>query len=101
MRSLAALIVSVLALILAGCGGGSDTTVSPAQAAFEDAELVPVGQAAFLRLQPGTADPEQRRILAYMTGGKWLENGLLIPPKEVDAMCRADQLSGEVCESGP
>jgi hypothetical protein len=100
MRSLAALTVSVLVFALAGCGG-SEKSVSPAQAAFENAELVPIGQGAFLRLRPGTQNAAQRRLLARLTAGKWVENGLVIPPYRVEALCRAHFLSREWCKARP
>ena len=93
MRSLATVVTATVALVMLGCGGGD--AVSPAQAAFEEAELVRVGQSAFLQLRPGTQSPLQRRLLARLTDGTWVENGLTIPPRRLDALCKTHTFSTE------
>lgn len=93
--------VAMLALTLIavpGCGG-SGKTVSPAQAAFEGAQIVPAGRGAFLELAPGTQSLEQRYLLARVTGGRWTADGLRIPPQKVDALCGAHFLSAESCSA--
>ena len=97
MRCVAALGL-ILTVTVIGCGS-SEKEVSPAQAAFEAAEIVPVGRGAFLELEPATQSYEQRLLLARITGGRWTVDGLRIPPQKVDALCAAHFLTTEACNA--
>jgi outer membrane lipoprotein SlyB len=97
-----ALMLVVTALTLGGCGdSGSSNSNDPARAALKEAEAVVVGRSIFVKLRPGALDAKQRRILAYITGGRWLQNGLFILAKQAEANCRAKLLSEETCEALP
>jgi hypothetical protein len=87
-----------LIFAIAGCGG-SEKEVNPAQAAFEGAEIIPLGRGAILELDPGTQSAEQRYLLARVIGGRWTADGLRIPPRKVDALCMAHFLTAEACNA--
>lgn len=97
MRAVAALGL-ILTFVICGCGG-AEKEVTPAQAAFEAAEIVPDGHGAFVALDPGTQSFEQRYLLARVTGGRWTEDGLRIPSRKVDALCAAHFLAAEACSA--
>jgi hypothetical protein len=91
----------VLLTCAAMVGCGNSTHKSAAETAFEEAEIIPVGRSLFLRLPPKSQSPQQRRLLAKVTGGKWLGNGLLVPADRATVDCRAHLFTGESCHARP
>lgn len=98
-----ALMLLFVSFALGACGSdsGSAPPNDSARAAFEEAEAVVVGRSVFVELRPGALSAEQRRLLAYITGGRWLQNGLFILAKQAEANCRAKLLSEQTCEALP
>ncbi len=87
-------------LALASCGSDDDKDLSPGRVAFEGAEVIQAGPNAFLlRLDTGELSAKQRKDIGLVSGGKWVESGLVVTPNKLDGMCDVRMLSRESCKA--